>query len=93
MVSFSSVSPPWLVVEIFASMLDYFSTSPFWIFRGLNEFLFQVTSSLRDDLAKKLYLRVTQVESVPLLGGVTIYSFPTSYLSLPLEAKFKENPI
>lgn len=48
------------------------------------------------NLAKSSILAVTQVDNIHLHAGVlgcTIDSFPTTYLSLPFDAKFKEKSI
>jgi len=57
---------------------------------------FQAISGLRVNLAKSSILLVGYVNNIHLLGGVlgcNIDTFPTSYLGLPLGAKFKEKAI
>jgi len=57
---------------------------------------FQVVSGLRVNLAKSVILLVGQVNNILLLAGLLgckIDSFPSSYLGLPLGAKFKEKAI
>ena len=57
---------------------------------------FQAVSGLRVNLAKSSILPVGQVNNIHLLAGMfgcNIDSFPTSDLSLPLGAKFKEKVI
>ena len=57
---------------------------------------FQAVSGLRVNLAKSAILPVGQVDNILHLTGLLgckIDSFPTSYLGLPLGAKFKENAI
>ena len=57
---------------------------------------FQAVSGLRVNLAKSAILPVGQVNNIFLLTGLLgckIDSFPTSYLGLPLGAKFKEKDI
>ena len=54
---------------------------------------FQAVSGLRVNLAKSSILPVGQVNNIHLLLGCNIDSFPTSYLGLPLGAKFKEKVI
>ena len=57
---------------------------------------FQAVSSLRVNLAKSSIVPVGHVNNIYLLAGVlgcNIDTFPTSYLGLPLNAKFKEKDI
>ena len=57
---------------------------------------FEAVSGLRVNLSKSSILPVGQVDNIQLLAeilGCTIDSFPTSYLGLPLSAKFKDKPI
>ena len=54
---------------------------------------FEVVSELRVNLSKSSILPVGQVDNIQLLAGILgcyIGSFPSSYLGLPLGAKFKD---
>ena len=57
---------------------------------------FEAVSSLRVKLTKSSILPIGQVDNIQLLAGILGYSidsFPTSYLGLPLSAKFKDKSI
>ena len=57
---------------------------------------FEAVSGLRVNLSKSSILPVGQVDNIQLLAGIlgcSIGSFPSSYLGLPLGAKFKDKSI
>ena len=57
---------------------------------------FQASSSLRVNLAKSSILPIGHMDNIQLLAsvlGCNIDAFPTTYLGLPLDAKFKEKAI
>ena len=57
---------------------------------------FEAVSGLRVNLAKSSLLPVGEVDNIQLLAGVlgcSIDSFPSTYLGLPLGARFKEKAI
>ena len=57
---------------------------------------FEAVSGLRVNLPKSSILPVGQVDNIQLLAailGCSIGSFPSSYLDLPLGAKFKDKSI
>ena len=57
---------------------------------------FQAVSGLRVNLAKSSILPIGHVDNIHMLAGVLgckVEAFSTTYLSLPLGAKFKEKAI
>ena len=57
---------------------------------------FEAVSGLRVNLAKSSLLPVGELDNIQLLAGVlgcSIDSFPSTYLGLPLGARFKEKAI
>jgi len=57
---------------------------------------FQAASGLRVNLAKSSIMPIGHVGNIQLLAGVlgcNVDAFPTTYLCLPLGAKFKEKAI